>query len=754
MDKKKNNYSAPALSILYVYFNTPEEIRQSIASLRLAARYVRYEIIIVDNNSHIPIPKDILRLKSVTYIKSKKNIGYGAGLNLGEKKAKGEYLLVTNTDTIYKKNTIRALLSKLASDKTIGVIGPKMLDEKKRRLLTSSKLPLFPRNVVLYSFLRNIFPFSYVERNFHYKDVSIKERTVGAIGGACMLFRRTVFKRVGGFDQRFFLYFEESDICKKITDIGLKVVYYPRAIITHLVGRSLGDKEKIQVYFEKSRFLFIQKHQSTLFAFLSEALIRSLRIIPLFLLSIFFLSLFINLYQITSLMMFFGDFGRDMLVARDMVTGGNIPLLGIPSSVVWLSQGPLSIYLIGMSFLVGGFSAYVPGVMYAVLGSVTTLLVYKLGSSMFNKHVGILSAIFFACSPLVIINSRIPYHHAPIPFFAAVFFIGLFSYIKRQTKLSLIMTGLFLGFLFQLELSNGVLFFLIVLLFYIHKIPITRNKILTFLASFSFGILPFIIYDLTHMFTQTIGFAAWVINRIRLFFGLTISGNSTTSHAPEAMSVIWENLVRFVYPESAVIATSVIVISLLYLVTRVFSKKNIRSSEMFLCLSLTVPFLGFIVHARPGMAYFPLVFPILALLFGYVFYALLKRTKIAFVLFIAIALSNCTFVLSHQYFMDVDGQKGSEISYWNYGLGVSLQEQKKVVVYLKNVSQKEPIKIVAGGFLTEFKTSIDNYHYLAWESGVVTSIDGKQYVIYQDKNDIPKTETIVFQTNQVYLTTR
>lgn len=746
------NNKNPILSIIYVYYNTPSEITESISSVTSTLRRrIPYEIIIVDNDSHLPVPSKLLKLQSVQYIKNKKNQGYGQGLNIGAKHAKGTYILCSNTDTIYREKAILLMLEKIKSDHTIGIIGPKMIDKSGKRLDTASKLPLFPRNFFLYTFLKRIYPFSQIEKKYHYRDIPMRERTVDAIGGASMMFRKEVFRKIGGFDKSFFLYFEETDICKRLREKGYQVVYFPKSVVTHLVGRSLQDNEKIQTYFERSRFLFIKKHQSLFFAYLSEIFIRFFTPTTFILIFIVGLSMFLNLYKISTLMMFFGDFGRDMLVAREMVLTGNIPLLGIPSSVVWLSQGPLSIYLIGVSFLIGGFSPFVPAILYGVLSSFTCLLIYHLGNKLFNKPVGIMSALIFACSPLVIVNARIPYHTAPIPFFSAIFFIALFSFVKNKTYLSLMSVGFFLGLLFQLELSNGVLFFLLVSIVYIYKIQVTKKRIGIFSGSFAVGILPFILYDLTHMFTQTAGFVAWVLNRIRLFLGLTVSGNSTTAHAPDAFHIVWDNLVRFVFPMNEEIATIFIVTSVLYLLIRSMFKKMRQGNEVFLIICLSVPFIGFIVHARPGMAYFPVVYPLLAIVIGEFFYMFYRRLRMALLLFFVLIFSNTAFILTHSYFLSVNGINGSEVDDWNYGLGVSLGEQMEVMSFLKAESEKTPIQILPGGFLTDFQTSIDNYHFLALSMGIHQSKSGREFTIYQDPSEISQNQRVIFQTEHVYV---
>ena len=102
-------------SIIYVYFNTPEEIQVSINSIDKAVGKNSYEIIVVDNNSTKKIPRALFRDKRVTIIKSKTNGGFGYGCNLGAKSATGEYILFLNPDTVLFENSVVTMLKTFTS---------------------------------------------------------------------------------------------------------------------------------------------------------------------------------------------------------------------------------------------------------------------------------------------------------------------------------------------------------------------------------------------------------------------------------------------------------------------------------------------------------------------------------------------------------------------------------------------------------------------------------------------------------------
>ncbi len=264
------------ISIIFVYYKTPSELMDSLNSLSQAIGKLNYEIFIVDNNSPIPLPSEVKKFKHVKIVNSKKNLGYGGGMNLAAKKAKGKYLLITNPDLTYIKNSIKNIVERMDQDSKIGIIGPQILDSKGNIQLVGNGWPFLPDALFVFSFINRLFPDNYFSKKYFIKDMDRKhEREIETICGACMLFRRSVFNHVQGFDQRFFLYFEETDICYRVKKAGYKVLFYPKARIIHLVSRSMSDKKFIQKEFEKSRFKFFKKYHGTFNAVLAEIFLRS-----------------------------------------------------------------------------------------------------------------------------------------------------------------------------------------------------------------------------------------------------------------------------------------------------------------------------------------------------------------------------------------------------------------------------------------------------------------------------------------------
>jgi GT2 family glycosyltransferase len=264
------------VSIIYVYYNTPEALSASIQSVFNTTQGLKIQIVVVDNGSPKRVPKDVVEQKGVIVISSK-NIGYGAGMNKGVQHARSKKLILVNPDTIFHKNAINFLITKM-DDEKIGVVGPQMVDENGSILPTISGKATLLSILFTNSFLNKMFPRHRIARSFWMQNVNRnKEQSVSVISGACMAMRKKVFEDVGGFDERFFMYFEETDLCLRVKKMQLSVKYFPSASIYHTVGASSRDKEKIESQKKKESKKDSQKIYISLLLLLSKIIHESLR---------------------------------------------------------------------------------------------------------------------------------------------------------------------------------------------------------------------------------------------------------------------------------------------------------------------------------------------------------------------------------------------------------------------------------------------------------------------------------------------
>jgi len=223
------------------------------------------EFIIVDNSGEF-MPEESLRgNQTIQIIKTGKNLGFGQGINLGVKKAKSPYILIFNPDTLTLPGAIRHLLNTIENDERIAVAGPQLLYTDGTPQPSARRYPTFKYLLNgRRSLLTRLWPQNVWSREFMYLDLLQKSGIfdVEAVIGTYMLIRKKIFDEIGGFDRRFFLFQEDTDLCRRIKNKGYRVVLVTDAKIIHKYGSSrkyLAFKSSFTR--GKSLYLFMKKYE-------------------------------------------------------------------------------------------------------------------------------------------------------------------------------------------------------------------------------------------------------------------------------------------------------------------------------------------------------------------------------------------------------------------------------------------------------------------------------------------------------------
>ena len=249
------------LSIILVNYNGSNFLFECLDSIEKVKISLTYEVIVIDNNStdnSIQIIKT--NFPSAILICNQANSGFGAANNLAAKYCKGKYLLFLNTDTILIENTPRILLDYLKQNEDVGVVSPRITFRDGSYQLSCGRLP----NIAI-EFLDRIRyrldqKWHHVFGNLYDKQYSSIQE-MGWLTGACLMMSRDVFEQIGGFDESFFMYFEDKDICKRVYEAGWKVVYYSQTSLIHLLGGSSSSvKKSANTYYRDSQLYYYQKH--------------------------------------------------------------------------------------------------------------------------------------------------------------------------------------------------------------------------------------------------------------------------------------------------------------------------------------------------------------------------------------------------------------------------------------------------------------------------------------------------------------
>ncbi|MFH1259984.1 MAG: glycosyltransferase family 2 protein [Elusimicrobiota bacterium] len=252
----------PKVSIVIVNYNTGELLKNCLDSISSNLSYSSYEIIVVDNNSADGSREMLSVYPGIKPIFNGQNLGFGRANNRGIKIARGDYVLLLNSDTIVLPKSIDQVVNYLDNNPSVGVLGPRLVGkDRKIKQMSWVFLPSF-----FWEFVQKIFSPKNIKLSLVRVIVDLiqrKEREVPSVAGASMFIRRKVFEEAGFLDENLFLYFEEPDFCLRVKKKGWKVVFYPAAEIIHLLGETMVKTGGItQLYYRQSQIYYYKKHHS------------------------------------------------------------------------------------------------------------------------------------------------------------------------------------------------------------------------------------------------------------------------------------------------------------------------------------------------------------------------------------------------------------------------------------------------------------------------------------------------------------
>lgn len=255
------------LSVITVNTNDKEKILDQIESVRFAAAGIEYEQIISDNGSSDGSVEEIrARYQQVKIVENGKNVGFGAANNSAFKISSGEFVLCLNPDMRLQPGSLKVILGWMRENKKVGIASPKLVDElgvfnegaKPRRF------PKLSDQVAILLKLPHLFPHildRYLYKNFDFN----KEQEVDSVRGSFMLMRRAFLDKLGwAFDPRYFIWFEDVDICREAWRNGYKVVYTPIISCIDYIGQTFKRLPSLQKqkWFTDSMVKYFRKWES------------------------------------------------------------------------------------------------------------------------------------------------------------------------------------------------------------------------------------------------------------------------------------------------------------------------------------------------------------------------------------------------------------------------------------------------------------------------------------------------------------
>lgn len=261
------------ISVVIVNYNVKDYLYKCLNSIFESIFNLTIEVIVVDNNStdgSIEFLKS--KFQNVDFISLNQNLGFGKANNIGIKKANGKYILLLNPDTLLSKDTFSNLYKYMEQNLDVGISTCKILNGD--GTFQESCRRGFPTPIAAFSKLfgiQKLFPNSKALGKYNLTYLDENDITeVEAVSGSFMFFRGDLLKKINGFDEDFFMYGEDLDICYRVKKLNYRIMYVPETSTIHYKGESTkrSNINDIKVFFDAMQ-IFVKKHYSKSFFFLS-----------------------------------------------------------------------------------------------------------------------------------------------------------------------------------------------------------------------------------------------------------------------------------------------------------------------------------------------------------------------------------------------------------------------------------------------------------------------------------------------------
>ena len=265
----------PAISVVVVSYNTRDLLRRCLNSLYQEMTGIPNEVFVVDNVSRDGSADMVEQeFPSVHLIRSAVNLGFAAGNNKAFPLATGRYVVLLNSDAFLRPDSLRLSIAYMDADPRVGLGGARLIGADKSWQASARMFPSPLNDFLSLSGLAAKFPKS---RFFGRQDNTWidPDRTLDTdwVPGAYCMIRRAALEQVGYFDEQFFLYYEEVDLCRRMKKAGYLVRYWPDVVVVHLGGESSKTVKtltmsrsgaQLELWRMRSAFLYYRKHHGNL----------------------------------------------------------------------------------------------------------------------------------------------------------------------------------------------------------------------------------------------------------------------------------------------------------------------------------------------------------------------------------------------------------------------------------------------------------------------------------------------------------
>ncbi len=253
------------LSIITVNWKVKDLLEKCLRSVYEQTKDISFEVFVVDNDSgdgSVEMVRE--KFPQVSLTASNDNLGFAKGNNVAAKDAKGRYILLLNPDTEILDNAIGKMVKFMDNHPGCGIAGCKLLNPDLTLQPSVRHFPTFLSQALILLKLHHLFPHSAPMRHYLAEDFDYtKTQPADQVMGAFFMIRKKVIEKIGLLDEKFWIWFEEVDYCKRTKEAGFKILYTPEAKIIHYYGQSFKQvyNVKKQKDFNKSLTYYFKKHQ-------------------------------------------------------------------------------------------------------------------------------------------------------------------------------------------------------------------------------------------------------------------------------------------------------------------------------------------------------------------------------------------------------------------------------------------------------------------------------------------------------------
>lgn len=251
------------LSIIIVSWNVKELLKKCLQSIYDKTQGLEFEVFVVDNASKDGSALMVAsKFTEVNLIASNENLGFAKANNLALEQAQGKYVLFLNPDTELTENSFKVILDLMEQDEKIALSTCQLIYPDGTLQKNIKNNPNLCDQILILLKLHHFFQTKclnrYLAKNFIYE----KEQEAKQIMGAFMFARTKVIKEIGGFDTDYFIWWEDLDLCKRIQDLGQKIIYTPKTKVIHHEAKSFEQQMSLekQKRFNRGMAIYFKKH--------------------------------------------------------------------------------------------------------------------------------------------------------------------------------------------------------------------------------------------------------------------------------------------------------------------------------------------------------------------------------------------------------------------------------------------------------------------------------------------------------------